>query len=44
MIDFRKAERNQIERIFGISKAAFDTDIEVGASEVGGPPDYDKIN
>ncbi len=26
-----------------ISKAAFDSDINVGASEAGGPPDYDSI-
>lgn len=43
MIDFKKAEQNQIEKIVEISKAAFDTDIEVGASEVGGPPDYDSL-
>ena len=41
MMIFKKAKTNQIERLVEISKAAFDTDIEVGASEVGGPPDYD---
>lgn len=41
MVIFKKAKDNQIERLVEISKAAFDTDIEVGASEVGGPPDYD---
>ena len=36
-----KAELKNIERIVAISKAAFDSDINVGASEAGGPPDYD---
>ena len=38
-----KAELKHIERIVAISKAAFDSDIHVGASEAGGPPDYDSI-
>ena len=37
------AELKHIERIVAISKAAFDSDIDVGASEPGGPPDYDSI-
>ena len=37
------AEREHIERIVAISKAAFDSDIHVGAPEPGGPPDYDSI-
>ena len=37
------AELKHIERIVAISKAAFDSDIHVGASEAGGPPDYDSI-
>ena len=37
------AELKHIERIVSISKAAFDSDINVGASEPGGPPDYDSI-
>ena len=37
------AELNHIERIVAISKAAFDSDINVGASKAGGPPDYDSI-
>lgn len=41
MVIFKKANINQIERLVEISKAAFDTDIEVGASEFGGPPNYD---
>ena len=37
------AELKHIERIVAISKATFDTDINVGGSEAGGPPDYDSI-
>ena len=37
------AEMKHIERIVAISKAAFDSDIDVGASEPDGPPDYDSI-
>ena len=37
------AELKHIERIVAISKAAFDSDMNVGASEAGGPPDYDSI-
>ena len=37
------AELKHIERIVAISKAAFDSDIHVGASETDGPPDYDSI-
>ena len=37
------AEWKHIERIVAISKAAFDSDMDVGASEPGGPPDYDSI-
>ena len=37
------AELKHIEKIVAISKAAFESDINVGASEVGGPPDYDSI-
>ncbi len=38
-----QAEQKQIERIVDISKAAFDSDIAVGASSVGGPPEYDSV-
>lgn len=38
-----QAERKQIERLVDISKAAFDSDIAVGASTVGGPPEYDSV-
>ena len=37
------AELKHIERIVAISKAAFDSDINVGGSEAGGPSDYDSI-
>lgn len=37
------AELKHIERIVAISKAAFDSDIHVGAPEAGGPPEYDSI-
>ena len=43
MMELKKAKKEQVEKIVRISKEAFDTDIEVGASEVGGPPDYDSI-
>ena len=37
------AEPQNIERIVAISKAAFDSDLDVGASQPDGPPDYDSI-
>ena len=37
------AELRHIERIVAISKAAFDSDIIIGAPEAGGPPDYDSV-
>ena len=37
------AESKHIERIVAISKAAFDSDIDIGASEADAPPDYDSI-
>ena len=37
------AELKHIERIVAISKAAFDGDINVGASEADVPPNYDSI-
>ena len=37
------AELKHIERIVAISKAAFDSDIDVGASKPDAPPDYDSI-
>ena len=41
MIILEKAQKEYIEELTAISKAAFDTDIEVGAEEIGGPPEYD---
>ena len=38
-----KAEPQNIERIVAISKAAFDSDLDIGASKTDGPPDYDSI-
>ena len=43
-IKLENAELTNIERIVAISKAAFDSDIDVGASEPDGPPDYDSIS
>ena len=37
------AELKHIERIVAISKAAFDSDINVGASDPDRPPNYDSI-
>ena len=38
-----KAELKNIERIVAISKVAFDSDMDVGASEADRPPDYDSV-
>ena len=38
------AELKHIERIVSISKAAFDSDIDVGASKTDRPPHYDSIS
>ena len=37
------AELKHVERIVAVSKAAFESDIHVGASEAGGPPGYDSV-
>ena len=37
------AAPQNIERIVAISKVAFDSDLDVGASEPDAPPDYDSI-
>ena len=42
-MELENAELKNIERIVAISKAAFDSDIDVGASEPDGPPNYDSI-
>lgn len=41
LMKLENAELKHIERIVAISKAAFDSDIYVGASEADRPPDYD---
>lgn len=38
-----KTTENQIQELVSISKSAFDSDIAVGAVEVGGPPEYDSV-
>ena len=43
LMKLENAELNHIEKIVAISKAAFDSDLDVGAPQVGGPPDYDSI-
>jgi RimJ/RimL family protein N-acetyltransferase len=43
LMQLENAELKNIERIVAISKAAFDSDINVGVCEAGGPPDYDSI-
>lgn len=40
-LDIKLASPEEIKIITNISKRAFDTDIMVGADEVGGPPNYD---
>jgi len=40
---FRKAQAEEVPRLTEMSKAAFDTDVQVGGSEPGGPPDYDSL-
>ncbi len=41
MITLVKATNEHIEKLTALSKAAFDTDISVGAEQAGGPPEYD---
>ncbi len=41
MITFTNATEAHIEKLTALSKAAFDTDISVGGTQVGGPPEYD---
>ena len=38
-----KATKEHIPVLVEISKKAFDSDIAVGASSIGGPPDYDSL-
>lgn len=41
MLLLKKATKEDIHKLTDISKEAFDTDVTVGNSEVGGPPGYD---
>lgn len=38
------AKREEVNEIVRISKESFDSDILVGSTEAGGPPDYDSIS
>jgi len=38
-----KATENHIQELVAISKAAFDSDITVGGTGDGGPPEYDSV-
>lgn len=40
-LDIKLASPEDIKIVTNISKRAFDTDVMVGADEVGGPPNYD---
>ncbi len=42
-MEFRLAQKEEVEEIVKISKVAFDTDVCVGAIDAGGPPDYDSV-
>lgn len=37
----RKSTKKDIKELTRISKEAFDSDVQVGGMEIGGPPDYD---
>lgn len=40
-MEIRLAKEEELKILTKLSKEAFDTDINVGGSEVGGPPNYD---
>lgn len=40
-MELRKAKAEEAKMLTEISKQAFDTDINVGSKEIGGPPCYD---
>lgn len=42
-MNLMKTEKQQIADLVEISKAAFDSDIYVGAEEAGGPPEYNSV-
>lgn len=41
MLILTRTTNDQIPTLVGMSKAAFDSDVAVGASTAGGPPEYD---
>lgn len=41
---FRKSVNEDINKLVNFSKRAFDSDITVGGTEIGGPPDYDSVS
>ena len=41
MLILTRTTNDQIPTLVGMSKAAFDSDVAVGASTEGGPPEYD---
>lgn len=43
-MEIRLAQCSELERLTQLSKEAFDTDINVGNSEIGGPPEYDNLD
>ena len=42
-LKLENAELRHIGKIVAISKAAFDSDVTIGVSETGGPPEYDSV-
>ena len=42
-MELRITNENELAELVRISKEAFDSDINVGASSAGGPPEYDNI-
>jgi len=43
MLNFRKAQEKDCTLLTALSKAAFDTDVTVGGTDAGGPPQYDSL-
>lgn len=43
MLTLTRTTIDQISTLVDISKAAFDSDVAVGAPSVGGPPEYDSV-
>ncbi|MDD3411711.1 MAG: GNAT family N-acetyltransferase [Eubacteriales bacterium] len=42
-MELRLADEHEIPALTALSKAAFDTDSQVGSPEPGGPPEYDSV-